>query len=167
MRRRGLVAVVVVVAAAVGVASVDAARRHAEGRPGMLGSSVAGDPRVVARRARELARAEPLLVTLVSGGHEVARARIERDRAEVAAAGLTGLQEGRWLQVLGTTVEVAAPDPDVLLGPLVNRPVRWEGRHLRLVGGPPAQAWIDGAGHLSRLEVDLGGGGLLVVTPAV
>ncbi len=162
MRRSALIGLTIVVVLGVSVVTV----RHGERRAALPVAAMAADPVVAARRARELALAEPLLVTLVSGGQEVARARIDGDRAEVAAAGLTGVQAGRWLQVLGTTVEVAAPDPDVLLGPLVNRSVRWEGRHLRLDGSPPAQAWIDGAGHLSRLEVDLGEGGVLLVAPA-
>ncbi len=105
-------------------------------------------------------------MTLVVGGAEVARAQVVGNRAEVAVSGLTGVQEGDRLSALGTSVEVAALDPVVLLAPLVERSPRWEGGHLRLDGEPPAQAWLDPDGRLVSLEVELGGGGRMVVAPA-
>ena len=88
------------------------------------------------------------------------------DRAEVAVGGLAGVQEGSWLSALDTTVEVGAFDPVVLLAPLVERPARWDSGHLRLVGEPAALAWLDLDGRLVSLEVELGGGGRMVVAPA-
>jgi len=125
------------------------------------------DPVLAARRARDGAVASPLIATLVTGqGTPVARARIDRTRSELAAGGIQAVQEGERLHALGRAVDVAAPDPVSLLRPLVDRPARWEGRHLRLDGDPAARAWLDARGRLARLEIDLGGGSLLVVTPA-
>lgn len=148
--------VVLAVAATVSLATLE---RQRPPRP------VTVDPTVAARRAHDLAVAGPLAVTLSTNGEEVARARIEGNRAEVTVGGLVGVQEGDRLTALGTTVQAASTDPAALLAPL-ERPARWEGRHLRLDGLPPAQAWLDADGRLARLEVDLGAGGLLVVTPA-
>jgi len=83
-----------------------------------------------------------------------------------AVGGLAGVQEGSRLSALDTTVEVGAFDPVVLLAPLVERSARWEGGHLRMDGEPPAQAWVDPDGRLVSLEVELGGGGRMVVAPA-
>ncbi len=128
--------------------------------------AVVVDPGVAARWARDLALGSPLLVTLVVGNAEVARAQFVGDRAEVAVGGLTGVQEGNRLSVLGTTLEVGAFDPVVLLAPLVERSAWWEGGHLRLDGEPPARAWLDPDGRLVSLEVELGGGGRMVVAPS-
>lgn len=158
MRRTALLVLVAVVAmlALVAVEARDRPRPH---------RSVAEDPAVVARRARDFAVAGPLAVTLSTNGEEVARARVAGNRADVAVGGLVGVQEGDRLRALGTTVEAPPTDPATLLAALVDRPARWEGRHLRLDGLPPAQAWLDADGHLTRLELDLGGGSLLAVTP--
>lgn len=164
MRRAALL--VLTVSLVLGVVVAAGARDRERGASPASESETAVDPGVAARRARDLALVGPLLVTLVAGGQEVARARVLGNRAEVAAVGLTGIQEGGRLDALGTSVEVAAADLHVLLGPLVDRPARWEGRHLLLDGDPPARAWLDDDGRLNRLEVDLAPGGLLVVTPA-
>jgi len=148
-----------------GVGGVVAAVRDRERPVVPTAPAVVVDPGVAARRARDLALGSPLLVTLVVGGAEVARAQVVGDRAEVAVSGLTGIQEGDRLSALGTSVEVAALDPVVLLAPLVERSPRWEGGHLRLDGEPPAQAWLDPDGRLVSLEVELGGGGRMVVAP--
>jgi len=153
-----LVALAVVAALVVGIL----AERGSGGAP--RGPDVA--PVLAARRARDAAAAEPLIVTLVAfDGAEVARARLDGARAELSAGGLTGVQEGNRLYGSGVTVEVPAPDAARLLAPLVDRPARWEGRHLRLDGRPAARAWLDAQGRLARLEMELDGGGLLVVTP--
>ena len=123
------------------------------------------DPGVAARKARDLAIGSPLVVTLVVDGQEAARARVEGARAEVAVGRLRGVQEGRRLDALGASVEVAAADPQRLLAPLIERQVRWEGRRLVLEGTPAARAWVDEDGRLARLEVDLALGSQLVVTP--
>ena len=162
MRRSALAVLAVTIAAA----AVLAIGSGGGGTSRPLGSPA--DPRHAARRAHELALAAPLVLTLVAGdGREVARAVVGdgAGAVELAAAGLTGVQEGDRLHALGTTVEAPALDRARLLAPLVDRPSRWEGRHLRLEGSPPAQAWLDLDGRLARLELDLGGG-LLVVTPA-
>lgn len=125
------------------------------------------DPGAAARRARDLALDSPLLVTLVVGGAEVARARVEGDRTVAAVGGLAGVQEGTRLSALGTSVEVGALDRVLLLAPLSDRSPRWEGGHLRLEGEPPAQAWLAPDGRLISLEVELGGGGRLVVAAAL
>ncbi len=130
-------------------------------------AAVVVDPGVAARRARDLAFGSPLLVTLVVGGAEMARAWVEGERAEFAVGGLAGVQEGGRLSVLGTSLEVGAFDPVVLLAPLVERSARWEGGHLRLEGEPPVQARLDPDGRLVSLEVELGGGGRMVVAPAL
>ena len=159
MRRTALLVTVVTLAVAttVSLATLD---RQRPPRP------VTVDPTVAARRAHDLAVAQPFAVTLSTNGQEVARARIEGERAEVAVGGLVGVQEGDRLTALGTTVQAAPIDLAALLAPLVGRPARWEGRHLRLDGSPPAQAWLDADGRLARLELDLGAGSLLVGTPA-
>jgi len=149
-----------------GVGGVVAAVGDREGPVGPTQPAIVDDPGVAARRARDLALGSPLLVTLVAGGAEVARARIEGSRVEVAVGGLAGVQEGSRLSALGTSVEVAALDPVILLAPLVERSPRWEGGHLRLDGEPPAQAWLDPDGRLVSMEVELGGGGRMVVAPA-
>ena len=160
MRRSALAVLVVTLASA----AVLAILSGGGGTPRHLGSRP--DAGHAARRAHDLALAEPLVLTLVTGdGHEVARAVVADGRVELAAAGLTGVQEGDRLHALGTTAEAPAVDRARLLAPLVERPSRWEGRHLRLDGSPPAQAWLDADGRLARLELDLGGG-RLVVTPA-
>jgi len=148
-----------------GVGGVVAAVGDREGPAALTEPAVVVDPGVAARRARDLALGSPLVVTLVVGGVEVARAQVVRDRAEVAVSGLTGIQDGDWLSALGTSVEVAALQPVVLLAPLVERSPRWEGGHLRLDGEPPAQAWLNPDGRLVSLEVELGGG-RMVVAPA-
>jgi len=163
--RRGVSAILTVMAV-VGVSVVFTAVGDREGPVAPSEPAVVVDPGVAARRARDLALGSPLLVTLVVGGAEVARARVEGDRAEVAVGGLTGVQGGNRLSVLGTSVEVAALDPVVLLAPMVERSARWEGGHLRMDGEPPAQAWVDPDGRLVSLEVELGGGGRMVVAPA-
>ncbi|MEO5680719.1 MAG: hypothetical protein ABIS47_13740 [Acidimicrobiales bacterium] len=156
MRRTALVLPLMAMAVATGAVLH---RGPAPGHPGV-------DPGPAARRAGDLAAAGPLLVTLAdAGGVEVARARLEGDRAAITAGDLTGGQQGDRLDVLGTAVQVPASDPRRLLAPLTERPARWEGHHLRLDGAPPARAWLDGTGRLARLEVDLDGGGQLVVAP--
>lgn len=161
MRRTALL-VLVVALCALAVAKVESSGREGRARP-----RPGRHPVDAARRAHELALAMPLVVTLVtSDGIEVARARVHEGRAEVAAGGLTGVQDGGRLHSLGTSVDVPAADPAELLAPLVDRPARWERRHLRLEGSPPARAWLDGSGGLARLEIDLGSESLLVVTPA-
>jgi len=152
-----LLAAVVVVAVAV----------VASRRPPVVGGPPGrGDPAFAARRAGEGAGVVALLVTLVApDGVEVARARLDGDRAEVAAGGLGGVQQAGRLTSGGATVEVPPVDRVRLLAPLAERPARWEGGHLRLEGSPPARAWLDGRGQLARLEVDLGAGRLLVVSP--
>jgi len=160
VRRAALLVLVVALATAAFVATARAGRDAPVPGPG-------ADPVLAARRAHDLARAEPLLITLVaSDGREVARALLGGSEAEVSVAGLAGVQEGTRLSALGTTVEVPAVDPGELLAPLVERRPRWVGRHLSLEGNPSAQAWLDGDGRLARLEVDLGAGSLLVVSPA-
>ena len=163
--RRGA-SVVLMVAVLASLAGLVAPLRHQEEPAGPTEPAVVVDPGVAARRARDLALGSPLLVTLVVSGAEVARARVVGDRAEVAVGGLTGVQEGNRLSALGTSVEVAALDPVILLAPLVERSPRWEGGHLRLDGEPPAQAWLDPEGRLVSLEVELGGGGRMVVAPS-
>lgn len=158
MRRTALL-VLVMALSAVAVATLGSSGSNRGGR------LVGHEPVHAARRAHGLALASPLVVTLVtSGGTVVARARLDGGRVEVAAA-LSGVQEGDRLHALGTTVAVPAASPAELLAPLAERPARWEGRHLRLEGSPPAQAWLDDRGGLVSLEIDLGGGSLLVVTP--
>jgi len=153
---------VIVVAGAGGVVAAVRDRERPVAPPQAAGVA---DPAVVTRRARDLALAGPLLVTLVVGGQEVARARLEGSRTEVEVGGLQGVQEGRRLDALGASVEVAAADPQRLLAPLVERQVRWEGRRLVLEGTPAARAWVGRDGRLARLEVDLAAGSQLVVTP--
>lgn len=161
--RRSALAVLAVTLAAAAVLAVGSGR---EGRDPLPHHGSRADPRHAARQAHDLALAQPLVLTLVTGdGHEVARAVVGDRRVELAAAGLSGVQEGDRLSALGTTVEAPAVDRARLLAPLVDRPARWEGRHLRLDGSPPAQAWLDVEGRLARLELDLGGS-RLVVTPA-
>lgn len=156
MRRVGLILPLAALAVAAGAVIL---RGPAPGHPGV-------DPQAAARRAGALAAAGPLLVTLAApGGVEVARARLEGDRATITAGDLTGVQQGDRLDVLGTAVQMPATDPGRLLAPLTERPARWEGHHLRLDGAPPARAWLDGSGRLARLEVDLDGGGQMVVAP--
>ena len=160
MRRTALLVLVMAVSA-VAVVTVGSSDGDDAARLG-----TGSEPVDAARRAHELALVAPLLVTLVSsGGTVVARARLDGGRVEVAVGGLSGVQEGDRLHALGATVDVPAAGPAELLAPLVERPARWEGRHLRLDGSPPAQAWLDLVGGLARLEIDLGAGGLLVVTP--
>ena len=159
MRRSALAVLAVTLAAAavLAIGSRGGGTRHHGSRP---------DAGHAARRAHHLALAEPLVLTLVTGdGQEVARAVVGDGPVELAAAGLTGVQEGDRLHALGTTVDVPAADRARLLAPLVDRPARWEGRHLRLDGSPPARAWLAADGRLARLELALGGG-LLVVAPA-
>ncbi len=160
MRRTGLLVLAVALVAAAALIGLGG-----RGRPRRLASRP--DPVLAARQAHDLALAQPLLVTLVtSDGREMARALLRGGGGEMAAAGLNGLQEGNRLHALGTTVEVPAADPARVLAPLVDRPSRWEGRHLRLDGSAPAQAWLDAEGRLARLEIDLGADSRLVVTPA-
>jgi len=159
-----LVVLLVMVVAGVGGAAAHV--RDREGPAAPTRPAIVVDAGVAGRRAWDLALGSPLLVTLVVGGTEVARTRIQGSRAEVAVGGLAGVQEGSWLSALDTTVEVGAFDPVVLLAPLVERSARWEGGHLRLDGEPPAQAWLGPDGRLVSLEVELGGGGRMVVAPA-
>jgi hypothetical protein len=149
-----------------GVGGVVAGAHERDRREAPSMGAIVSDPEVAAVRARDLALGSPLVVTLVVGGAEVARAQVVGDRADLAVGGLAGVQEGDRLTALGTTVEVGAFDPVVLLAPLVERSARWEGGHLRLEGEPPAQAWLDPDGRLVSLEVELGGGGRMVVAPA-
>lgn len=165
MRRVASVVLMVTVVAVVGGVGVGVRSRNRPAVP--ADPAVVEDPRVAARRARDLALDSPLVVTLVVGGAEVARARLEGDRAEAAVSGLTGTQDGTRLSALGTTVEVGALDRVLLLGPLVDRSPRWEGGHLRLDGEPPALAWLALDGRLISLEVELGGGGRMVVAPVL
>lgn len=165
MRRVASVVLMVLVVAVVGGVVAGVGGRKGPVVPAE--PAVVEDPGAAARRARDLAVDSPLLVTLVVGGAEVARARLEGDRAEAAVGGLAGVQEGNRLSALGTTVEVGAFDRVLLLAPLADRSARWEGGHLRLDGEPPAQAWLAPDGRLISLEVELGGGGRMVVAPAL
>jgi len=158
--------VVLIVIVVAGLGGVVAVIRDRAGPVAPAEPAGVVDPGVAARRARDLAVGAPLLVTLVVGGAEVARAQVVGDRAEVAVGKLTGALEGNRLSALGTSVEVAAFNPVALLAPLVERSPRWEGAHLRLDGEPPAQAWLDPDGRLVSLEVELGSGGRMVVAPA-
>jgi len=158
-----LMSLVAIAALAVGVI-VASERANERARPPHREPSI--DPVLAARRAGDAASAGPLLVVLLtSDGAEVARARLDGTRAELSTSGLAGVQEENRLSSLGATVEAPAPSVSSLLAPLA-RPARWEGRHLRLDGSPPARAWLNGGGGLARLEIEVGAGGLLVVTPA-
>lgn len=164
MRRRASVVLTVMVVVGLGVVVADVGDRGKPAAP--TEAAVVVDPGEAARRARDLALGSPLLVTLVFGGAEVARAQVVGHRADVTVGGLAGAQEGDRLSALGTTVPVGAFSPVVLLAPLVERLARWEGGHLRLEGEPPTQAWLDPGGRLVSLEVELGAGGHMVVVPA-